>query len=49
MTLGTSDQYRIGMHWQTGNRFDLTLVGDRRETGSEPAQHSDLLKSEVSY
>ena len=49
MTLGTSDKYRIGMNWQAGTRFELNLLGERSESGSKPAEHSVLLKGEVSF
>ena len=49
MTQGTTDSYRMGLNWAAGTRFDLTLLGERREPGTNPAEHAVLLKGEVRF
>ena len=49
MTLGTTDSYRMGLNWAAGTRFDLTLLGERREPTTNPAEHAVLLKGEVRF
>ena len=49
MTQGTTDSYRMGLNWKTGTRFDLTLLGERSEPSSDPAEHAVLLKGEVRF
>ncbi|WP_423906984.1 hypothetical protein [Candidatus Spongiihabitans sp.] len=49
LTLGATDSYRMGLNWKAGSRFDLTLLGERREHSSDPAEHAILLKGEVRF
>ena len=49
LTYGTTDSYRMGLNWKTGTRFDLTLLGERREPTTNPAEHAVLLKGEVRF
>ena len=49
MTHGTTDSYRMGLNWAAGERFDLTLLGERREPNTDPAEHAVLLKGEVRF
>ena len=49
LTYGTTDSYRMGLNWAAGTRFDLTLLGERREPGTNPAEHAVLLKGEVRF
>ena len=49
MTRGTTDSYRMGVNWKAGTRFDLTLLGERREPTTDPAEHAVLLKGEVRF
>ena len=49
MTRGTTDSYRMGLNWAAGTRFDLTLLGERREPSTDPAEHTVLLKGEVRF
>ena len=49
MTLGATDSYRMGLNWKTGTRFDLTLLGERREPSTDPVEHAVLLKGELRF
>ena len=49
MTRGSTDSYRMGLNWAAGTRFDLTLLGERREPSTDPAEHTVLLKGEVRF
>ena len=49
MTRGTTDSYRMGLNWAAGTRFDLTLLGERRVSSTDPAEHAVLLKGEVRF
>ena len=49
LTYGTTDSYRMGLNWAAGTRFDLTLLGERREPSTNPAEHAVLLKGEVRF
>ena len=49
LTYGTTDSYRMGLNWAAGTRFDLTLLGERREPSTDPAEHAVLLKGEVRF
>ena len=49
ITYGTTDSYRMGLNWATGTRFDLTLLGERRQPDTDPAEHTVLLKGEVRF
>ena len=49
LTYGTTDSYRMGLNWAAGTRFDLTLLGERREPNTDPAEHAVLLKGEVRF
>ena len=49
MTLGATDSYRIGLNWKAGSRFDLNLVGERREPSAAATEHVILLKGEVRF
>ena len=49
MTHGTTDSYRMGLNWKAGERFDLTMLGERRENTGNPAEHAVLLKGEVRF
>ena len=49
MTRGTTDSYRMGLNWAAGTRFDLTLLGERRQPDTDPAEHTVLLKGEVRF
>ena len=49
LTYGTTDSYRMGLNWAAGERFDLTLLGERREPTTNPAEHAVLLKGEVRF
>ena len=49
LTYGTTDSYRMGLNWAAGTRFDLTLLGERREPTTDPAEHAVLLKGEVRF
>ncbi|WP_423911117.1 putative Ig domain-containing protein [Candidatus Spongiihabitans sp.] len=49
MTLGATDSYRIGLNWKAGSRFDLNLVGERREPSAAATEHAILLKGEVRF
>ena len=49
LTLGATDSYRMGLNWKAGSRFDLTLLGERREHSIDPAEHTLLLKGEVRF
>ena len=49
LTQGTTDSYRMGLNWAAGTRFDLTLLGERREPNTNPAEHAVLLKGEVRF
>ena len=49
MTRGTTDSYRMGLNWAAGTRFDLTLLGERREPDADPAEHTVLLEGEVRF
>ena len=49
LTLGATNSYRVGMHWKAGTRFDLNLLGERRESDSGLAEHAILLKGEMRF
>ena len=49
MTVGAAEGYRIGVSWKAGSRFDLDLVGERRESGAGPAEHALVLRGEVRF
>ena len=49
LTYGTTDSYRMGLNWAANTRFDLTLLGERRENTTDPAEHAVLLKGEVRF
>ena len=49
MTHGATDSYRMGLNWKAGPRFGLNLVGERRESGADPAEHAIMLKGEVRF
>ncbi len=49
MTLGATEGYGIGVNWKVGSRFDLDLLGERREPGAGPAEHALLLKGAVRF
>ena len=49
MTVGATEGYRIGVSWKAGSRFDLDLVGERRESGGGPAEHALVLRGEVRF
>ena len=49
MTHGTTDSYRMGLNWKAGERFDLTMLSERRENTGNPAEHTVLLKGEVRF
>ena len=49
LTYGTTDSYRMGLNWAASTRFDLTLLGERREPATDPAEHAVLLKGEVRF
>ena len=49
MTVGAAEGYRIGVSWKAGSRFDLDLVGERRESGGDPAEHALVLRGEVRF
>ena len=49
MTVGAAEGYRIGVSWKAGSRFDLDLVGERRESGGDPAEHALVLRGEVHF
>ena len=49
LTYGSTDSYRMGLNWAAGTRFDLTLLGERREPSTDPAEHAVLLKGEVRF
>ena len=49
MTRGTTDSYRMGLNWKTGTRFDLTVLSERRQPATDPAEHAVLLKGEVRF
>ena len=49
MTVGAAEGYRIGVSWKAGSRFDLDLVGERRESGGGPAEHALVLRGEVRF
>ncbi|WP_423908374.1 putative Ig domain-containing protein [Candidatus Spongiihabitans sp.] len=40
---------RIGLNWKAGSRFDLNLVGERREPSAAATEHAILLKGEVRF
>ena len=39
----------MGLNWKAGTRFDLTLLGERREPTTDPAEHALLLKGEMRF
>ncbi len=49
MTLGAAEGYGIGVNWKAGSRFDLDLLGERREPGAGPVEHALLLKGAVRF
>ena len=49
MTRGATDSYRMGVNWKTGTRFDLTLLGERRQPSTAPVEHAVLLKGEIRF
>ena len=49
MTVGAAEGYRIGVSWKADSRFDLDLVGERRESGAGPAEHALVLRGEVRF
>ena len=49
LTYGTTDSYRMGLNWAAGERFDLTLLGERRQPSTDPAEHAVLLKGELRF
>ncbi len=49
MTVGATEGYRIGVSWKAGSRFDLDLVGERRESGGGSAEHALVLRGEVRF
>ena len=49
MTVGAAEGYRIGVSWKADSRFDLDLVGERRESGGGPAEHALVLRGEVRF
>ncbi len=46
MTLGSQDSYRVGMKCKSGTRYEVTLLGERRE-GDDADEHTILLKGEI--
>ena len=49
MTHGATDSYRMGLNWKAGTRFGLNLLGERRESGADPAEHAIVLKGEMRF
>ena len=49
MTRGTTDSYRMGLNWKAGTRFDLTLLGERRQPTTASTEHAVLLKGEIRF
>ena len=49
LTYGNINSYRMGLNWAAGTRFDLTLLGERRENTGDPVEHAVLLKGEVRF
>ena len=48
MTLGSQDSYRVGMKCKSGTRYEVTLLGERRE-GDDADEHTILLKGEIRF
>ncbi len=48
MTLGSQDSYRVGMKCKSGTRYEVTLLGERRE-GDGADEHTILLKGEIRF
>ena len=49
ITYGNIDSYRMGLNWAANTRFDLTLLGERRQPTTAPVEHAVLLKGEVRF
>ena len=49
VTFGDTNSYRLGIHWQGNNRFDLHLFGEHRESHSRQDDQAIMLKGKFHF